>query len=263
MGIGPRTRLTGGYLLLDDKLSADLERGAERGNIEYRDATGWASLSWRPGEASELRATASRTERHTNRSGSVNQPDNSLGVLDDRRRFNTDTLRLEGRALANRVLSLTGALEYYKFDASYAYQSEVQFDPEVAAAFGRAPSYSQNTDLRAPGEAYAAYASALLALSSRLTADLALRWDAQRFDAAFKGNQLSPRVSLQYQWDPFAVLRMSWGRLAQTQRPDELPVQDGDPTFHRAQRSTQTVISVERRIASTALLRIEAWPPRA
>jgi hypothetical protein len=260
--VGPRTSLTGGYLLLDDRLSANLKRGAEQGNIGYRDATGWAGLSFRPSEASELRATLSRTERHTNRLGSVNQPDNSFGTVDDRRRFDTNTLRLEGRARASAMLSFTGGLEYYEYDALYGYRSQVQFDPAVAAAFGRAPAYAQTTNLRAAGEAYAAYASALLTFTPKLTADLALRWDAQRFDAAFNDDQVSPRVSLQYEWSPDTVLRMSWGRLAQTERPDELAVQDGDTAFHGAQRSTQTVLSMERRIAATALLRLEAYDKR-
>ncbi len=58
------------------------------------------------------------------------------------------------------------------------------------------------------------------------------------------------------------VFRLSWGRMAQTQRPDELQVQDGDARFHSAQRSTQTVLSVERKIQPMALLRIEAFDKR-
>jgi TonB-dependent receptor-like protein len=260
--IGPRTRLTGGYLFLNDELEANLEGGAERADIGYRDATGWTTLSFRPSEDSELSATVSRTERHTSRVGSVNQPDNSHGVLDDRRRFDTNTARVEARARVNPVLSLTGGLEYYDYDALYDYQSAVQFDPVVAAAFGREPSYTQNTKVHAVGDAYAAYASAFLKVSRHVSADFALRWDAQRFDAAFNDDQFSPRLSLQYEWDPATVLRLSWGRLAQTERPDELPVQDGDPTFHHPQRSTQTVLSMERHVASTALLRFEAYDKR-
>jgi hypothetical protein len=260
--IGPRTHLTGGYLLLDDELGANLEEGAERGDIEYRDATGWVALSFHPSDNSELTATLSRTERHTNRFGSVDQPDNSQGTLDDRRRFDTNTARLEARTRVNPTLSLTGGVEYYEYDALYDYQSAVQFDADVAAAFGRAPSYAQNTNLRASGEAYAAYASALLRVSPHVTADLALRWDAQRFDAAFNDDQLSPRMSVQYEWDAATVMRLSWGRLSQTERPDELPVQDGDPVFHHAQRSTQTVLSMERHVGSAALLRIEVYDKR-
>ena len=259
IGLGERASLTGGYLLLDDELGANLQRGAERGNLEYRDATGWTSLTLRPGADSELRATLSRTERHTNRLGSVDQPDNSQGTVDDRRRFDTNTVRLEARARMSPMLSITSGLEWDQFNALYEYESALQFDPIVAAALGRALTYAQNTNLHTSGEAYAAYASALLTLSARVTADLALRWDAQRFAAAFNDDQISPRMSIQYEWDRDTVLRLSWGRLAQTERPDELPVQEGDPTFHAAQRSTQTVLSLERHLASMMLLRFEAY----
>jgi hypothetical protein len=50
--------------------------------------------------------------------------------------------------------------------------------------------------------------------------------------------------------------------MAQTQRPDELQVQDGDPRFHPAQRSTQTVLSLEHKLKPMALLRVEAFDKR-
>ncbi len=114
----------------------------------------------------------------------------------------------------------------------------------------------------ADGQSYAAFASALIDVSKRVSIDLALRWDAQRFGPAFSDDQISPRVSAQYQYDPDTTFRLSWGRMAQTQRPDELQVQDGDPRFHAAQRSTQTVLSIERKLQPMTLLRIEAYDKR-
>ena len=55
---------------------------------------------------------------------------------------------------------------------------------------------------------------------------------------------------------------MSWGRLTQTERPDELAVQDGDPTFHPAQRAAQLVASMERRPSRNLLFRVEAFEKR-
>jgi outer membrane receptor protein involved in Fe transport len=112
------------------------------------------------------------------------------------------------------------------------------------------------------GESYAAFTSALVNLSKRVSMDLALRWDAQRFGPAFRDDQFSPRVSAQYQYDPDTVMRLSWGRMAQTQRPDELQVQDGEARFSAAQRATQTVLSLERKLRPMALLRIEAYDKR-
>lgn len=260
--IGERSSLVAGWLLLDDELSANLDDGAEAGNIEYRDATGWLSWRMRPTDDSALRATVSRTERHTNRAGTVNQPGYSFGTLDDRRRFDTTTVRLEARAQVLPRLALTSGLEWYDYNATYDYASDATFDPELAAALGRSPTYSQRTALRSTGEAYAAYVSGAITVAPRTTLDLAIRWDAQRFGTAFHDDQLSPRVSLQYDYDAATTLRASWGRASQTLRPDELPVQDGELEFPRAQFATQTVLSVERRFAPIAVLRVELYDKR-
>jgi len=259
---GPRSSLSAGWLLLDDRLSIDFEQGTERGEIEYRDATGWGAWRFRPGDRSELHATVSRTERHTNREGTLNRTGSAVGSLDDRRIFNTTTLRLEASAKASDVVTLNAGLEWYDYEASYDYESQTQLNPLLAAAVGSAPARSNSILLDASGEAHAAFASALLRLSRHVSIDVALRWDAQRFDTAFRDNQISPRLSMQYQYDPATVLRLSWGRMAQTERPDELQVHDGDATFHAAQRSTQAVLSLERHVRGNVLLRVEAYDKR-
>jgi hypothetical protein len=262
LDLDERSSLVAGWLLLDDELAADFEDGTEVGDIEYRDATGWLSWSFRPTDDSALRATASRTERHTNRDGSVNQPGYSVGTLEDRRRFDTTTVRLEGSARALPRVSLNGGVEWYDYDATYHYRSDASFNPEIAAALGRAPTYSQQTELRALGQAYAAYTSGVITLAHGVTLDLALRWDAQRFTTEFHDDQLSPRVSLQYEHDPTTTFRASWGRASQTLRPDELPVQEGDTRFPGAQRATQIVVSMERRFVPMVLLRVELYDKR-
>ena len=100
--------------------------------MEYRDATGWLSWRFRPTDDSAVRATVSRTERHTNRDGSVNQPGYSFGTLDDRRRFDTTTVRLEGSAHALSRLTLSSGLEWYDYNAMYQYESNANFEPAVA-----------------------------------------------------------------------------------------------------------------------------------
>jgi hypothetical protein len=262
LDIGERASLIGGWLLLDDELGANFENGSERGNIEYRDATGWLSWRFRASADAELRATVSRTERHTNRTGSVDQPDNSAGTVDDRRRFDTTTMRLEGTLRVNPSLIATAGFEGYDYNARYDYHSVVAFDPVVAAAFDRAPTYTQDTALHTSGEAYAAYGSTTLELAPRTSVDLSLRWDAQRFNADFHDNQLSPRVSFQHVTPAATTFRVSWGRAAQTLRPDELQVQEGDTHYPVAQRATQIAASMERRVSSFAQLRIEAYDKR-
>jgi hypothetical protein len=259
---GPRSSLAAGWLLLDDTLTTNLNNGVERGEFEYRDATGWTTWRFRPGDESELRATMSRTERHTTREGALNRPGSAVGSLEDRRIFDTTTFRLEGSAKAGHRTVLNGGVEWYDYHANYDYRSLTQLDPFLASVLGSAPLRANASSLRVEGAAYAAFASALLNVSRDVSIDLAWRWDAQRFGPAFHDNQLSPRLSVQYQFDPATILRLSWGRMAQTERPDELQVQDGEPYFHAAQRSVQTVFSLERRIRDSTLLRIETYDKR-
>jgi hypothetical protein len=258
----PRTSLVAGWLLLDDELGARFDNDVEQGDIEYRDATGWLSWRFKPDDSTELRATVSRTERHTNRTGSLAQPEESRGAVVDRRTFNTNTARLEATARMRQRATLISGLEFYDYEADYRYDGHASFDPRLAAAFGRAPSFKRITALHVSGEAYAAYTSAIVDINSSTKIDMALRWDAQRFNADFHDNQLSPRVSLQYDYDPATTFRMSWGRAAQTMRPDELLVAEGDATFHPAQRATQIALSAERRITPTTLLRAEVYDKR-
>ena len=260
---GPRSSLAGGMLLLDDQLKVNFEKGVEQGDIEYRDATGWASWHFRPDDASELLVTASRTERHTNRVGSVNREGSATGMVDDHRVFDTNTLRVEASTRAGERATLNAGAEWYDYVAHYNYRGMTNIDPLYAAVFESPTTRINNQILDIDGSSYGVFTSALIDVSKRVDLDLSLRWDAQRFGAAFNDEQISPRASVQYQYDPATVLRLSWGRMAQTERPDELEVQDGEPRFHAAQRSTQTVLSLEHKLQSMmALVRVEAYDKR-
>ncbi len=259
---GSRSSLVGGMLLLDDQLKVNFEQGVEQGDIEYRDATGWASWRFRPDELSEIAVIASRTERHTNRVGSVSRAGSAFGTLDDHRAFDTNTLRVEATAKTGERATFNAGVEWYDYAAHYKYASHTDIDPLFAAVFASPTTRVSNQLLEVRGDSYAAFGSVLIDLSKHLSVDLALRWDAQRFGAAFSDEQVSPRVSVHYQLDSDTALRLSWGRMAQTERPDELQVQDGEARFHTAQRSTQTVLSLERKLRPTMLLRIEAYEKR-
>ena len=156
-------------------------------------------------------------------------------------------------------MRLSGGFEAYDYGAHYDYSSELALDPVLAAVFGQPVAISRVENLPVDGEAYAAYLSALVSLTSRTKLELGARWDGQRFGAAFRSDQLSPRLSFQFERDPATVLRLSWGQLSQTERPDELAVQDGDRSFHSAERARQAVVSLERRSSRSLLWRIEAF----
>lgn len=250
-----------GWLLLDDGLKANIDD--ERGEIAYRDSTTWLNWHLAPSEEGrELSATVSRTERHTWRDGTVSRVGSALGSVHDRRTFDTNTARLEGALRLSDSVTMSAGLEWYDYVAHYDYTSQMQFEPALAEAFDRAPQLQRASDFAVHGEAYAAHLSSLFSLTPRVLLDVGARWDGQRFGTAFNANQLSPRLSVQFQRDKTSTLRLSWGRFAQTERPDELAVQDGDPSFHPAQRAEQLVASLEKRPTRNLLLRLEAYEKR-
>ncbi len=272
--LGEDMTVAAGYLVLDDAVNANFDSSViaqpagvslssiERAHISYRDGTGWLGWRWKASDANELHATLSRTERYTHRVGSLNREGSANSSLEDTRDFETTTARLEDSLRLNDRWHLLAGLEWYDYDAQYDYTGNAAFDPRLAAAFDRPVDMALQTNLRVGGQAYAAYTSALWALSSNMALDIGARWDAERFGTAFRGNQVTPRLSFEYTRDAATVLRASWGRMSQTQRPDELQVDDGDNVFHRAEFATQMALSLERRLTPDLQLHVEAFDKR-
>jgi outer membrane receptor protein involved in Fe transport len=266
--------MAAGYLLLDDDLTGSFNSSVgeripgtplssvEQARISYRDGTGWLGWTFTPSEDTTLHATLSRTERHTHRSGMLDRVGSADGSVQDTRHFGTTAFRLETSGRISDEWGLVSGFEWYDYEAQYHYTANAAFNPQLAAAFGRATTLATHTDLDIDGQAYATYMSALWALTPRLSADAGLRWDGERYGSAFRANQVSPRIGLQYKYDPVTVLRASWGRLSQTQRPDELQVADGDDAFHRAELAIQTVLSLERELSQLAQLHVELFDKR-
>ncbi|MGE3666490.1 MAG: TonB-dependent receptor plug domain-containing protein, partial [Steroidobacteraceae bacterium] len=249
------------WLLLNDELSANLSDGTGRAHARYRDGTAWLHGTWRIGDAAALRGVVSRTERHTARTGTLARPGSGTGELLDRRFMDATTARLEASATSGRVRYTLGA-EMMDHDAAYEYRAEARFDPLLAAALGRPAGVQRDLLLDAGGQSFGAYASAVIALSDRLDADLGVREDVQRYRPTFRDSQWSPRLGLEYRPRTGTTARLSWGRLSQAERPDELQVTDGDPAFHAVQAATQTVGALEQRLSNDVSLRAEVFDKR-
>jgi hypothetical protein len=263
--LGETARLSAGFLKLDDTLQAEVDGAREQTESRYRDGTGWLGWEAVVGGDTRLSARLATTERHTDRRGTLARPGSVDGRVDDDREFGATTLRVEARGARGWLLGL----EARDFTATYDYESQARFDPLLAAAFGRAASFSRASEFDANGRAFAAYGSLLLQPAPRWRLDLGLRLDAQRHaiegagaaapGGRFRDQQWSPRIAVEYLWDDDTVLRASTGRVSQTERPDELQVLDGEPVFHPAQRATQLVLGLERRLSPRASLRLEGY----
>jgi hypothetical protein len=259
--LGDRGEVVGGLLTLDDSLRLDLSDGTERARASYRDRTLWLRGRWLEPGGLELAGTFSFSERDGGRSGQLDRPGSVRGAMDDRRDTDTASAQVELSLPRDRWRLHLGG-EWTDYSARFDVARRAEFEPLLADALGRPQALDESTALRVTGKAYAVSASLQLAPWPGLALDLGLRWDAQRYSGGFDEEQLSPRFGAQYALDADTTLRLSWGRLAQAQRPDELQVADGDTAFHRPARATQAVLAVERRVSREAVIRLEAFDKR-
>jgi len=109
---------------------------------------------------------------------------------------------------------------------------------------------------RIDGNEVGAYASVPLRLRPDLTVELGLRYD---HPAVTSEHLVSPRFNLG--WAPTGRdrLRAAWGWFYQSQRPDELQIEDGETGFARAERSEHRVLGWEHRFDGGARFEAEAF----
>jgi outer membrane cobalamin receptor len=102
-----------------------------------------------------------------------------------------------------------------------------------------------------------AYASDRIRLSSRVTAELGLRWDRQTYTD--EGHQLSPRFNLLWEPGPRDSVRAAWGIFRQAQGIHELQVRDGVNEFLPAQETRSVVLGYEHRFEGGFSVGVEAY----
>lgn len=104
-----------------------------------------------------------------------------------------------------------------------------------------------------------AFLSTRLKPWTTLTADLGARYD---YNGATGENHLSPRLNLAWAPRNDDVFRFAWGWYYQSQRPNELQVEDGETGLAPDEQAEHLILGYEHRRASGALLRVEAYRRR-
>jgi outer membrane receptor protein involved in Fe transport len=277
---GDWTVTLGGLALRDELRYVDEGDGrGDRSEAAYRDAGGWIGLRHAPRDRVAFEATLAGAHRRTDRAGSLDRPGSVVGDVDDRRDVASRYLRAEARSPLG---TWTIGVEALDLEATYDYAGGADFDPLLAALFGRPAAFRRVARVDADGRAYALYGSRLFEPAPRWRVDVGLRIDDWRYDARVAAatvggtvpgsgaaiapassrldtTGVSPRLAVEYAWDDRTTLRAGLGRATQSERPDELQVPDGEPVYHAVQAADQIVVGVERRFGARNLLRAEAY----
>jgi outer membrane receptor protein involved in Fe transport len=127
--------------------------------------------------------------------------------------------------------------EARSYDVSYDYTNEFAFDGVLGSdGLTRfADSFS--------AESHALYFANRFRIGDALVVELGARYDRQTHTDE---DQLSPRLNLVYDLGRAGALRASAGQYHQSQRPNELQVEDGESAFFPAERADTLMLGWER-----------------
>ncbi len=255
-----RIRVTANVLWSRDELAISREPEGEHANIESRNRYLWlrADHDWQNGVDASIHAGHSTIDGF--RAGTIDNPEISTGMVNDRR--SSEYWDLRGRVAweVNAWNWLEGGLEWTEEDAVYRYTAQASYTDSVAELFSRDTGFSRATFLTPSRERFALYAAHRWQILEPLVSEIGMRAqktittgdDAEdwRFD---------PRLNLRWQFRPATSIRVHWGRFHQTDEVHELKVEDGLAAFPEPQRSDQLIVGVDHRLNNDLGLRFEAF----
>jgi outer membrane cobalamin receptor len=253
-----RSTLAANALLASDNLAftkADVDE-VERVRARYRSSQLWLNLrtAWTPALSSQTVLSASHGRRV--RTGEVD--DAAWGSLDvtDNRSFSSIGLKQDWTWDATRHHRFKWGIDARSEQAEYDYSRTEMLVATAVTGGGQPRQEEIAVDISPQGTSLGLFVADRFRLSERAVAEVGLRWDKQTWAG---GRQISPRVNLRYAAGSWTVLRASWGHFYQSQRLNELQVEDGVSEFWPAQRAVHTAVSLEQRLPPGVVLRLEAY----
>jgi outer membrane receptor protein involved in Fe transport len=190
------------------------------------------------------------------RDGGVEDVDDGILTVADDRDFEFAGLRQDWiYELSDRhVVKLGFKLERQKAD--YDYFNELLVPNPDEGGGPLVPGSRTEVRLRPDGESYGVYAADRFRPAASLVVELGLRWDKQSW---LDDEQLSPRVNLMYSVASRTTLRAAWGRFYQSERLNELQIEDGVTEFFPAQLAEHWLASIEQVFGAGLALRLEGY----
>lgn len=254
--------LTGHVLVANDDVT--FEDGVEVALAEYGSLYAWATIDGAFSDRARTQTVVSAGNVDRNRKGG-----DDVTSASDVRSFDVFGLKHEiDLALTDRDHLFLG-IDAKWLDADYDYERVTVVDPaslipgfdppQGVTGTSREP-VAIDENLAVSGATYGAYISNRTRLLDPLAIELGLRWDRQTYleDA----DQWSPRVGLLMQLGERSSIRASWGRFHQSQRINELQIEDGVTTYSPAERSDHMLVGLDHEFVNGVDLRVETYRKR-
>jgi hypothetical protein len=243
----------------DDTILAYDSDQEEEARAEYSDRYYWIRADLGAADGLGGRVLAGHTRLASERRGSADLPGVASGVLADDRRFEIDSVQADGWWRIGARSLLQGGLEWRAQSGRYDYEDAVEFELLfLTPGAPTEPERSRSLHVRPDGHQYGAYLNWRYEPTPALTSDIGLRFDRSTLADA-DSSHTSPRAVLMWRPGERTRLRAGWGRYYQTQGVNELQVSDGESAYQPAQSATHLVLSVERDLHPSVVLRAEAY----
>ncbi len=256
--LGQRSVLAANLLIAYDDLGFQEsdEEEVQEVTAEYGSYSAWlnARTQWTEALYSQTVLSAGRLRRQ--RTGLVDDLFEGTLEVDDRRSFQFLGFGQDwSYELSDRNV-LKWGFDVVHQESIYDYVSVSTLeDPNVPPGSGP-PVEVIETHLEPEGTSFAVYAADRFRITDPLVVELGVRWDRQDW---IGDNQISPRINLVYTVSPRTVVRAAWGRFYQSQRLNELQVEDGVDHFFPAQLAKHWMVNLEHAFKPGLASRVEVF----
>jgi outer membrane receptor protein involved in Fe transport len=256
--LGRRSLLSASLLVAYDDLGyrESDEEEVQEVAAEYGSYSAWLNLrsEWSEALYSQTVLSAGRLKRH--RTGMVDDVFEGTLDVDDRRSFQFLGLGQDWTYEIGERNILKWGFNVRQQEATYDYESVSTLEDAGTPTGSGPPLTVIDTHLEPEGTSFGIYAADRFRIADPLVMELGLRWDRQGW---IGDNQISPRVNLVYTVGRQTVARAAWGRFHQSQRLNELQVEDGVEEFFPAQLAKHWMVSLEHVLAPGLSTRFEIF----
>lgn len=257
--LSPGHSLRGNLLLSGDQLDFEEIRSDESKRFEIEQASAYVWLTHQAllGDDLSVDSAVSRVRIDHERRGREQEEGVRFAIL-DQRESEILGLRQGWHLQATPRHLLEWGWQRRQFETGYDYFGTRELDDPLARLrhdFGtESTAFAGRFRERDTG----VYVADRVQLRDPLTLELGLRHDRHSLTGQ---SHTSPRLNLAWALAGGSVLRLGWGRFAQSQRPNELMVEDGETAFHPIERSEHRVVGFEK-LLDPLEVRVELYQRR-
>lgn len=248
-------------LVSDDELNLqeNSDEETERFETDYGSRYAWMTHEGILGRRTLLETRASWASTRRDRRGDEAEEEESFAIRDRRRMdvlglFQSASLEVGG----DHVLEL--GWEARRFEAEFDYEARLDRELVVFAPFSSSREEELSFQGTLEGDHVGVWLSDRFGGFDRLTAEVGVRFDRHTLT---DDTLWSPRLNAAWRLDERSLLRASWGRFHQSQRPYELLVEDGQTALQPAERADHWVLGYERLLGTkpgrSGAFRVEAF----